>query len=104
VADGRNGWSGSERDLSARLSRRGDTVQPETARSAIPDMTVIAFSGMDERAEVSSSNFPRFDRNLNTGGNNYDETRGLVAHDPIHHSQQYPSSLTLSIVRSQVSP
>ena len=25
------------------------------------------------RIEVSSSNFPRFDRNLNTGGNNYDE-------------------------------
>ena len=31
------------------------------------------------RIEVSSSNFPRFDRNLNTGGNNYDETTGLVA-------------------------
>ena len=26
------------------------------------------------RIEISSSNFPRFDRNLNTGGNNYDET------------------------------
>ena len=31
------------------------------------------------RIEVSSSNFPRFDRNLNTGGNNYDETKGVVA-------------------------
>ena len=29
------------------------------------------------RLEVSSSNFPRLDRNLNTGGNNYDEHRGL---------------------------
>jgi hypothetical protein len=28
------------------------------------------------RLEVSSSDFPRFDRNLNTGGDNYDETRG----------------------------
>ena len=28
------------------------------------------------RIEVSSSNFPRFDRNLNTGGHNYDETTG----------------------------
>src|SRR5262249_42090321 len=27
------------------------------------------------RVEVSSSNFPRFDRNLNTGGNNYDESK-----------------------------
>jgi len=31
------------------------------------------------RLEVSSSNFPRFDRNLNTGGRNYDETTWMVA-------------------------
>ncbi|MBV8896614.1 MAG: CocE/NonD family hydrolase, partial [Acidobacteriaceae bacterium] len=40
------------------------------------------------RVEVSSSNFPRFDRNLNTGGNNYDETKGMVAHNVVHHSKQ----------------
>lgn len=51
------------------------------------------------RIEVSSSNFPRFDRNLNTGGRNYDESEGLVAKTSIHHSRQYPSSLTLSVVR-----
>jgi len=32
------------------------------------------------RIEVSSSNFPRFTRNLNTGGNNYDETEGVRRH------------------------
>jgi len=47
------------------------------------------------RIEVSSSNFPRFDRNLNTGGNNYDEVQGVVAHNAVHHSQQYPSQITL---------
>ena len=31
-------------------------------------------AGHSIRLEVTSSNFPRFDRNLNTGGNNYDET------------------------------
>jgi putative CocE/NonD family hydrolase len=50
------------------------------------------------RVEVSSSNFPRFDRNLNTGGNNYDEATGLVAHNAVHHSRQYPSSLTITVV------
>jgi len=50
------------------------------------------------RIEVSSSNFPRFDRNLNTGGNNYDETRYVVAHNAVHHSTQYPSSLTVTVV------
>jgi uncharacterized protein len=51
------------------------------------------------RIEVSGSNFPRFDRNLNTGGNNYDETEGVVAHTAIHHSKQYPSAVTLTVVR-----
>ncbi|MEN3337160.1 MAG: uncharacterized protein V7647_836 [Acidobacteriota bacterium] len=50
------------------------------------------------RVEVSSSNFPRFDRNLNTGGNNYDESRGVVAHNAVHHSQRYPSHLTVTVV------
>jgi putative CocE/NonD family hydrolase len=51
------------------------------------------------RIEVSSSNFPRFDRNLNTGGNNYDETKGVVAHNSIHHSRRYPSKITITVVK-----
>jgi uncharacterized protein len=55
--------------------------------------------GHQLRIEISSSNFPRYDRNLNTGGNNYDETQGVVAHNAVHHSAQYPSSITLSVVK-----
>ena len=51
------------------------------------------------RIEVSSSNFPRFDRNLNTGGNNYDESKGMVAHNAVHHSKQYPSQITVTVVK-----
>ena len=51
------------------------------------------------RIEVSSSNFPRFDRNMNTGGRNYDETTGVVAHNKVHHSAKYPTSLTISVVK-----
>jgi putative CocE/NonD family hydrolase len=51
------------------------------------------------RIEVSSSNFPRFDRNLNTGGNNYDEATGVVAHNVVHHSKQYPSQVTVTVVK-----
>jgi putative CocE/NonD family hydrolase len=51
------------------------------------------------RIEVSSSNFPRFDRNLNTGGRNYDEAKGVVAHNAVHHSKQYPSQLTITVVK-----
>ena len=48
---------------------------------------------------MSSSNFPRFDRNLNTGGNNYDEAKGVVAHNVVHHSKQYPSQITVTVVK-----
>lgn len=50
------------------------------------------------RIEVSSSNFPRFDRNLNTGGNNYDEVEGVVARNAVHHSARHPSRITLTVV------
>jgi len=51
------------------------------------------------RIEVSSSNFPRFDRNLNTGGNNYGETASLVARNTVHHSKQYPSNIVVTAIR-----
>jgi len=50
------------------------------------------------RIEISSSNFPRFARNLNTGGNNFDETEGIIAHNKIHHSSSYPSQIKLPII------
>lgn len=51
------------------------------------------------RIEVSSSNFPRFDRNLNTGGKNYDESKGVIAHNSVHHGGAYPSKIVLPIVK-----
>ena len=51
------------------------------------------------RVHISSSNFPRFDRNLNTGGRNYDETTWKVAKNSIYHSQAQASRLILPVVR-----
>ena len=50
------------------------------------------------RVEISSSNFPRFDRNLNTGGNNWDEMAGVMAHNTVHHSSAHPSQIVLTMV------
>jgi hypothetical protein len=50
------------------------------------------------RLEVSSSNFPRFDRNLNTGGGLYTETTMRAAEQTVFHSSQYPSQLILPVV------
>ena len=51
------------------------------------------------RIEISSSNFPRFARNLNTGGNNFDESVGVVATNNVHHSKAYPSQIRLPIAK-----
>ena len=56
------------------------------------------------RVEVSSSNFPRFDRNLNTGGVNWDETKWVTAANSIHHSAKYPSHLLLPVVTAGARP
>ena len=50
------------------------------------------------RIEVSSSNFPRFARNLNTGGNNFDEKVGVIATNNIHYSERYPSQIRIPVV------
>jgi len=62
------------------------------------DTSNLFAAGHRIRLEVAGSNFPRFDRNLNTGGNNYDEITSVVAHTSIHHSAQYPSSMTITVV------
>ena len=67
-------------------------LQPMTTSNYFP-------AGHRVRIEISSSNFPRFDRNLNTGGNNYDEPSGVVAHNAIHHNRQYQSQITLTVVK-----
>lgn len=51
------------------------------------------------RIEISSSNFPRFARNLNTGGSNYDEKEGVIATNRVHHGKQYSSQIRLPIVK-----
>lgn len=79
-----------------------EMMQPgKVYKVALQPMTTSNYfaPGHRLRIEVSSSNFPRFDRNLNTGGNNYDEKTGLVAHNSVHHSAEYPSSLRITVVK-----
>ena len=66
------------------------------------DLTAMSTSnffkkGHRIRIEISSSNFPRFARNLNSGGNNYDESKAIIAENKIHHSKKYSSHIQLPI-------
>ena len=50
------------------------------------------------RLEVSSSNFPRFDRNPNTGHEFGSDTEMVPANQKVYRSLQYPSHLLLPVI------
>lgn len=50
------------------------------------------------RLDITSSNFPRLERNLNTGGDNYTETQAVVAHNRVHHGGATLSYVNLPIL------
>jgi predicted acyl esterase len=50
------------------------------------------------RLEISSSNFPRFDRNLNSSTPNADVSKSTKARQAVFHERNYPSALILPIV------
>jgi uncharacterized protein len=58
----------------------------------------VFLKGHRIRLEVSSSNFPRFDRNLNTGKSAADDQTSVKATNTIYHDAKYPSALILPMV------
>jgi uncharacterized protein len=50
------------------------------------------------RVAITSSSFPRFDRNLNTGGPSAAEAQGQVALNTIFHDAFRPSRIVLPVV------
>jgi len=58
----------------------------------------VFLKGHRIRLEVSSSNFPRFDRNLNTGKNAADSAAFVKATNTILHDAEHPSALILPVV------
>ena len=59
----------------------------------------VFLRGHTLRLEISSSNFPRFDRNLNTGEEIKNGRRFVSATNTILHDDQHPSALILPIIR-----
>ena len=50
------------------------------------------------RLEIASSNFPRFDRNLNTGEDQATGTRRQSARQTVFHDERYPSHVVLPVI------
>ncbi|HEX9345840.1 MAG TPA: CocE/NonD family hydrolase, partial [Candidatus Acidoferrum sp.] len=56
------------------------------------------------RLEVSSSNFPRFDRNLNTGAEQATSREFVSATNTILHDAEHPSALLLPVIPAGAAP
>jgi predicted acyl esterase len=61
-------------------------------------------AGHQIRLEISSSNFPRFDRNLNTGENPGLATRMVKANNSVFHDRDHSSAIVLSVVPDRAAP
>jgi putative CocE/NonD family hydrolase len=58
----------------------------------------VFFAGHRLRLEISSSNFPRFDRNLNTADDPERGARWVKATNTIFHDREHPSALILPVI------
>ena len=58
----------------------------------------VFLAGHKLRLEVSSSNFPRFDRNMNTGEEQARATRMVKATNVVYHDKARPSALIVPVV------
>jgi putative CocE/NonD family hydrolase len=91
-----------------RARYRKSLAEPEPLTPGEPyqlslDLSVtsnVFLPGHRIRLEVSSSNFPRFDRNTNTGGVIADESadQATIAVNRVLHGPDYPSQLILPVV------
>jgi uncharacterized protein len=101
-----NGYAQNLTSGILRLRYRNSSEKPELAN---PGQTYhitldlwatsnMFLAGHKLRLEVSSSNFPRFDRNLNTGDNQAHTTRMVKATNVIYHDKLHPSALIVPMV------
>ncbi|WP_280276664.1 CocE/NonD family hydrolase [Nocardia wallacei] len=60
--------------------------------------SIVIKSGHRLRIHVTSSNFPRWDRNLNTGDDPVTATEHRIAHQTIYHDATHLSRITVPII------
>ena len=61
-------------------------------------ISIVFQKGHQIRIEVSSSDFPHWDRNLNNGGQLGVDPRIVVAKQTVYHNSEYPSHLQLPVI------
>ena len=80
---------------------RPEMMKPGTVYPITVDLagtSNVFLAGHKLRLEIASSNFPRFDRNLNTGEEQASATHVVKATNTVWHDQRHPSALILPVV------
>jgi putative CocE/NonD family hydrolase len=101
--------NGFEQNLTEGILRARYRESTATAQPIVPgkiyeykidlwSTSNVFLKGHKIRLEVSSSNFPRFDRNLNTGGSAATDSTFVKATNTIYHDTAHPSTLLLPVV------
>lgn len=72
----------------------------EIYRITLPNMVAgnRFLPGHRIRLDITSSHFPLYERNLNTGGDNFDETEWVVAENTVHFGGDHPSHVVLPVL------
>ncbi len=80
---------------------KSELLEPGTVqeyRIELASTSNVFRQGHRLRVEISSSNFPRFDRNHNTGGSIATGTSLEVAHQTVLHTAEHPSHILLPVI------
>ena len=101
-----NGYAHNLQDGIIRARYRASRTQPSFIEPGkVYEYTIdlwatshVFAAGHSVRLEVSSSNFPRFDRNPNTGAPLGEDARLEKADQRVHHSSIHPSHILLLII------
>ena len=90
--------------IRARYRQGTDESRPITP-GAVEEYTIdlvatsnVFKAGHRIRLEISSSNFPRFDRNFNTAGDPWAANESVPALQTVHHDGQHPSRIRLPVI------
>ncbi|MEM7108928.1 MAG: CocE/NonD family hydrolase [Bacteroidota bacterium] len=87
-------WNVSEGII--RIPKTGDTINQASIK--LNDVAFEVKKGWKLRIQISSSNFPKFNRNPNTGIDPMDATTFISVKQTIYHGKKYPTHITLNEV------
>jgi len=93
-------------DTARRLRYRNgvdhvELMTPGTTYEVLVEQMVVASrfeKGHRLRLEIAGTNFPEYERNLHSGGRNFDETTPAVARLTLYHDPEHPSRIALPVV------